>query len=314
MATRSKVGRPQRPYETSWGEVVPGLARDTDGRWRIAATGKRFTEPDERRAVARFLADHQPETVRTPTTVETALPKRDENGMFSGPIVVKPQTKAEDYWPWLREQLIERPEYIAKMTGIPEVANLRHLPIPKASLTIAKIIEAYERDNPSTAATKRRVVATFRRLAKFAGARTLDDLTQEKLTAWRAEIESDPKLTSAGTRVGMYGHPPENPSTPRGGAMGRNDRSDERPAPPEPIRLHKLARHPLQQELPRQPLRQAEGPCGPARHAQDEPNQRRRLYRRQSGHDRRTVGTSAGRAPCTRPPRQLRVAITRIDP
>ena len=41
-------------YKTKMGEVVVGLARDTDGRWRIMATGQRFTEPDECKAVEKF--------------------------------------------------------------------------------------------------------------------------------------------------------------------------------------------------------------------------------------------------------------------
>lgn len=49
-----KRGRPQKPYQTSWNLPIPGLARDPDGRWRILATGQRFTEHDERRAIARF--------------------------------------------------------------------------------------------------------------------------------------------------------------------------------------------------------------------------------------------------------------------
>src|SRR5690348_4477049 len=51
----AKRGRPQKPYQASWGDIVPGLARDSDGRWRIVATGFRFSDADERRAVARAV-------------------------------------------------------------------------------------------------------------------------------------------------------------------------------------------------------------------------------------------------------------------
>jgi len=49
-----KQGRPKKPYETSWGEIVPGLTKCGDGRWRNTVTEERFTEHDERRAIARF--------------------------------------------------------------------------------------------------------------------------------------------------------------------------------------------------------------------------------------------------------------------
>src|SRR2546425_1854141 len=52
----ARIGRPQKPYHTSWGEIVPGLAHGKDGRWRVVSTGKYFTEHDERLAVARFRA------------------------------------------------------------------------------------------------------------------------------------------------------------------------------------------------------------------------------------------------------------------
>lgn len=48
------MGRPQKPYHSSWGELIPGLYRCPDGRWRVNRTGQKFTEPDERLAVKRF--------------------------------------------------------------------------------------------------------------------------------------------------------------------------------------------------------------------------------------------------------------------
>ncbi len=62
----TEIGRKQKPHETSWGEIVPGLARDVDQRWRIVATGQRFTESDERKAVERFRKVIGVEPVREP--------------------------------------------------------------------------------------------------------------------------------------------------------------------------------------------------------------------------------------------------------
>ena len=50
----SRRGRHSKPYRTSQGEEIQGLYHCPDGRWRIVATGERFTEPDETRAVAKF--------------------------------------------------------------------------------------------------------------------------------------------------------------------------------------------------------------------------------------------------------------------
>lgn len=47
-------GREQKPSQTSWGEIIPGLAHDVDGRWPVVATGRRFREADEHAAVQHF--------------------------------------------------------------------------------------------------------------------------------------------------------------------------------------------------------------------------------------------------------------------
>jgi hypothetical protein len=48
-------GRPQVPDRPSFGgDPIVGLYRCPDGRWRINATGDKFTERDEHRAIARF--------------------------------------------------------------------------------------------------------------------------------------------------------------------------------------------------------------------------------------------------------------------
>ena len=238
----AKMGRPQRPYETSWGEMVPGLYRCPDGRWRITATGRKFTEADERRAVSRFRATQQPATVDVPTVyhepADDGLMERLAGGgrLTKIPLPgVKPAAeflevlnapprrphdtdepiadhhrdrviiKADQFWPWLRELVISKPEYVAKMIGIPELANLKHLPLPKPAITIEQLVETYETQSPSKPQTKATSVRTIKKLARFANAKTVEDLTQEQLLRWRDKVENDPNLTSAGTRAGYYG-------------------------------------------------------------------------------------------------------------
>lgn len=147
------------------------------------ATGKKFTEVDERRAVARFRSweeqsiDNRVEIPNGPIRYHTFGDATAEFDMEQPPHKVK----SAQFWSWLREQLIEQPEYIGKMTGIPELAILRHLPLPKAAIKIQGLIDLCEQNNPSTSNHKRRVVATFRKLADFAEAKTLDDLPQATL-------------------------------------------------------------------------------------------------------------------------------------
>src|SRR5258706_12377613 len=215
------MARPQRPHKCTWdGRLVQGLYKCADGRWRINATGQKFTEPDERRAVQRFDAFAVQRAEKITLTVEV------EDVPAAGPVlhrmarqklrIIPPrhigdkvtvghEVSAEEIWPWLREQLIHKPEYVAKMTGIPELLGLRHLPLPKNPIKIASRIEVYQRENTPTDKSKREAIAVFNRLIQYADAKTLDDLTQDKLLSFRQMIEGSGALQSAGTRAGYYG-------------------------------------------------------------------------------------------------------------
>jgi integrase len=225
------MGRPQKPYHTSWGDLLPGLYRCPDGRWRINATGQKFTEPDERRAVQKFLdwtAKHNPApTVEMVGDFNAGLKPVEPMGVANGvqlpigyvegfsegpmPDGIEPELRTgyslpqSVIWPWLREQLITRPEHVAKMIGIPELAGLRHFSLPTPSLKLEHLIEVYRQNSPSSEQSKTRCVRVFRRLMEHADARTLDDLTTEKLLALRHSIENDPALKSSGTKTWMYG-------------------------------------------------------------------------------------------------------------
>ena len=60
------MGRKQKPYQTSYGEIVPGMYREVDGRWKIVATKKKFTEPDERLAIQGFHRECPPQSLFVP--------------------------------------------------------------------------------------------------------------------------------------------------------------------------------------------------------------------------------------------------------
>lgn len=55
MKSTAKKGRPQSHHRTSSGEIIQGLSRLADGRWKVSgANPTKFTEPLEHRAIARF--------------------------------------------------------------------------------------------------------------------------------------------------------------------------------------------------------------------------------------------------------------------
>lgn len=232
----AKIGRPTKPFHPAWSvDPIAGLAKQKDGRWRIIATGERFSESDERRAVQKFLdwkARQGMATVNVPTATAiigngesvrqamAALPQPQADlrqlqgrGTFLPPAVLDQQPapapgtpihmtvegdklhffrdpiQAAALWGYFREQLIADPAYVARMTGLPELAGWRYFAIPAASIKLADIIENYKKHGPATQKAKNEALAPLNRLIEHSGAKTLDDLTTVNLLAFKAEIE-----------------------------------------------------------------------------------------------------------------------------
>jgi integrase len=227
------AGRRQKPHYPSYGgDPIVGLYRCPDKRWRINATGQKFTEPDERRAIARFLAwkeNHQPApAVELEANPLADLPPIHATAAINGQpanlataqmlaevatdpaidwmpgIQISAKYKVPEalVWAWLRDALIHKPEWIAAKTGIPEVAGLRYLPLPQKTITLRAIADNYKNNNGSTAIAKRDALAVLDWLVKFTDAKTLDDLTVPVLARWKNKIEKD--VAGPGTRRAYY--------------------------------------------------------------------------------------------------------------
>lgn len=153
-----KRGRPREPHKASWGEHINGLRRRGDGRWVIVETGKTFVEPDERQAVARFRrweaeqAHQSVVEISVPMTafessagVDAAIEGGASlDGYLDGSYGIGMKVAEPMLWTWVREQLIERPEYVAEQTGIPEVARLAALPKPEPSPALTEVGKLYQ--------------------------------------------------------------------------------------------------------------------------------------------------------------------------
>lgn len=238
METR---GRKQKPHQASWGEHITGLYKCPDGRWRIIATGEKFTEHDERKAVAKFRAweaKNNPGTIAitapvanlreieaatarpapveftatdgnetrpvTRLTAEFLLELQRQN-KYETPVTINAtrQTPEGAFWFQLGQLLRNQPALVAEKTGIPEIAGLAHFPIPKDPLKLSAIAEIYKTRNAATAKAKNEALAVFHRFATHTHAHTLADLTTPKLLAFRDHIEKT--VAGAGTRAAYYG-------------------------------------------------------------------------------------------------------------
>ena len=152
-----KTGRPRKPYRASWGEHIDGLRQRQNGRWLIVDTGQTYVEPDERLAVHRFRQwqRSQQRIDTTEMSVPTSVFKSKADireamqagaslwGMQDGSYRLGMEVPEPLAWVWFREQILNRPEYVAKQVGIPELAYLTELEKPQPSPTLLQIGELY---------------------------------------------------------------------------------------------------------------------------------------------------------------------------
>jgi integrase len=214
------------------------LYRCPDGRWRINATGSKFTCHDERQAIAHFLHWKSQQT-DSEALVQIALPAtdplqdpdvagivdfivrhelgpglhrtpKDESLALnippdaSDPMELLRSISERALYAYFRKQLIERLPHVAEMTGIPELLGLNRFDLPKPPVRIAAVIEAYKKHSTASEKSKKEAIKSFERLVSFAQARTLEDLTDDVLLAFRHSVVTDPKLTSSGTISGYF--------------------------------------------------------------------------------------------------------------
>lgn len=221
-----KRGRPSIPYRTSWGENIDGLSNPQPGRWRILATGQRFTQHDERMAIAYFRKLTGPNTVKIFASVE---PRMNGNRR-EGPTMVAinkfhdalmegrtpPQVTAgatgatlsyeldsDVVWAWLGQQLREKPAYVAQRVGIEQIGYLSDLPKPTPSPTLIEVGELYFNKAKVTPNWLAKSKIFWREFCASVGVTTLRELTPELIADYRDSIlDNDFSPTYARQRFG----------------------------------------------------------------------------------------------------------------
>lgn len=203
----AKLGRRFKPYQTSEGATIDGLARDRDGRWRIVATHQRFTEPDEAKAVDRFRAWEREqkkaarsETVAVPLQGEwhefEAVPPLKVNIGEGGAMSFEQLVSAQPFWDLVRKLLLDETKMVAERTGLPGLVSFRHESLPKPSLKFAKLRETYQTFADVTPNTKRRVLKAFDDFVAGVAAGSVDELTVEGIIKYREAVKSRTDINS----------------------------------------------------------------------------------------------------------------------
>lgn len=228
------MARPTKPFFADWlNEHITGLCRLPDGRWRMVATGKRFREPDPRKAVERFLAMTRPDPnaglVRVARPVASVGPDReprvdpkalvesalasDRLGRQKG-IYLNIQTTEggadcgiwvpeQLLWGWFSEQLRTNRALVAQKVNCPAIALLQDDQLPPNPVPLDHILTLYATKADVLPGSKRDTVKSFEDFMSLTGARTLGELTTDRLAAYRDAIRA--RVKSPGTIQSYFG-------------------------------------------------------------------------------------------------------------
>jgi integrase len=224
------TGRRRVTYVTTWGETIPGLTRDTDGRWRILGTKKRFSEDDERMAIARFrrMQDGK-QAIEIQAAIEvtqdqinaadgnktgaeldrlmrhegTAEFFADQLHLGKDQLIAGQNVDPLILWGWLREKLLTDPKFIADRVGIPELSDLKNFNIPLAPVKLAAVLAAFKATKQfSQRADLGRHVKAWQYMLRTNGAVTINDLSTDALKLWRDDVRKHYRFKSQANLFG----------------------------------------------------------------------------------------------------------------
>lgn len=210
--TPNKTGRKQRHHVAKFnGKTIEGLSRrPSDGRWRVIGTQITFTEPDERKAVARFYALKAQMGETVPARF-LYVPEHEDKGDpfdFDRPIQVETGDKeprwlseAEAYQ-WFAEQIRTKPEYVATMTGIEWIEYGPKLKAPEPLPTFKELEDVWKTKTTASAEQRRKVLAAWRDFVKASTVATLDDITPQVCIAYRDAVYA--RNTSPKSQLNLF--------------------------------------------------------------------------------------------------------------
>ena len=207
-----KRGRKRKPFTCSWddGKPIHGLYHQPDGRWRVVATGYRFSESDERLAVKRFLeltagARRMVAIPVNPANEPVRVDLARLRGTFLPPAVLAQAVEAlpasmplvsigEDgnllftrdvdelgFYAAVRHILINKREYAAMKTGIEQVAWLTDLKKPVPSPALKQMVDLYVSKPGLSNHEQSRSRLFWKEFLRWSGVTTLAGITHESV-------------------------------------------------------------------------------------------------------------------------------------
>lgn len=190
---------------------MDGLYHCPDGRWRITASDQKFTEPDERLAIARFRR-LEAQSKGLESHVQLNLPPLDLDPLTAGamdfvirkelgtgkhrapsdqslilniaenePTTLLRAIPEDALWAYFRQQLIDRPKYVADRVGIEQLAYLADIPKPTPSPSLKNVGDLYFEKSKLSADWRSKCKSFWKEFSDSVEVKTLREVNQEHL-------------------------------------------------------------------------------------------------------------------------------------
>jgi len=196
-----RLGRKRMDYrDPNIGKPVVGLSRMPDGRWRIIGTQTRFTEDDERVAIARFhqmmgeklyegLPLEEIEWLRTaaPDIVAGNAITALSRGFT---LIGKRDEALLRFWRYVGEEIRTRPKWVAEQTGVEQIGYLTRLKPPEKPPTFVEVESTWKEHFKKSTEQKRRVLHAWEDFKKTAGVTEIEQITPDVAISYRDAVYS----------------------------------------------------------------------------------------------------------------------------
>lgn len=148
----------------------------------ILATGTP-APADPRKLRGTFLPPNYPAAAPAPAAQPIRVELDGETLQF-----LKDPIQSAAYFAVTRKLLLTQADFLAKNTGLPQLANFSAMDLPRASIRLEDLIVAYEQHAKVLPTRKRKVRALWDEFVQLTQAKTLRDLTTEKLLSYADTI------------------------------------------------------------------------------------------------------------------------------
>jgi integrase len=166
--------------------TIPTASAPLDDRRAIQAAIKALGQPDERHQDIRGnIAPpdlHQQATTATRHTITVKIVGDRIEFHQNDPV------QEAAFWAVVRREIVTRPQYVAKMTGIEQIGYLSDLKPPETLPTFEELETLWTGKANVLPEEKRKVLADWKRFVRDASITSLKDITPPTVLAYRSKV------------------------------------------------------------------------------------------------------------------------------